>query len=199
MPPDPRSSHPARPALAIAAALAVLAMAVGTAACSNGSGGSATSSSGRRRGSGSSSSAASTTTLPPRPTTTTTHAPTPSQAEEGARAAKALRAAAVAVMIPVWRDDPGHRGQRDATVGAFTALGGEIDDGVRFPPGTTDFSSTVATLEGKIRMARGMNQQPLALYLVGGSDTDGLVAALRASPDLTGVLLFDSDGTRLGG
>lgn len=120
-------------------------------------------------------------------------------AREAAAAAQAMREAAVAVMIPVWRDDPGQRGQRDATLGAFDALGGETDDGVRFPPGTVNFTSTVATLAGKVRMARGMGQQPLAIYVVGGSDTDALVAALRASPDLAGVLLFDSDGSRLDG
>ncbi len=183
----------------VAVLAAVTAVATLGAGCSGGSDGSATSTSRERGGSGSSSTGAATTTLPPRPTTTTTRAPTPSQAATGGRAAEALKGAAVAVMIPVWRDDPGHRGQRDATVGAFTALGGEVDDGVRFPPGTTDFASTVATLEGKVRMARGMGQRPLAVYVVGGSDTDGVVAALRASPDLGGVLLFDSDGARLDG
>lgn len=200
-PPDPsRASRRAgtRPRVgAPAVALALVLVLAGAAGCSDGSGSSSTSTTGARGGSGRAASTA--TSSPPRPTTTTTGKPTPSQAREAAAAAQAMREAAVAVMIPVWRDDPGQRGQRDATLGAFDALGGETDDGVRFPPGTVNFTSTVATLAGKVRMARGMGQQPLAIYVVGGSDTDALVAALRASPDLAGVLLFDSDGSRLDG
>lgn len=197
----PRTCRARRRALALVVAGGLAVASAAVAGCSDGSGGSTSSTArtGTDGSSGTGGRGTTTTTLPPRPTTTTTHKPTPSQLEEAARAANALRGAAVAVMIPVWRDDPGQRGQRDATVGAFEALGGETDDGVRFPPGTVDFTSTVDSLVGKVRMARGMGQRPLALYLVAGSDTDALVEALRASPDLTGVMLFDSDGSRLDG
>ncbi|GEM_PF-7130550 len=202
-PPDPspesrRSGTPTRAgASALTLVAALVFVLVGAAGCSDGSGSRSPSTSGAPGSSGRAGSPP--TTLAPRATTTTTGKPTPSQAREAAAAAQAMREAAVSVMIPVWRDDPGQRGQRDATLGAFAALGGETDDGVRFAPGTVNFTSTVATLAGKVRMARGMGQQPLAIYVVGGSDTDALVAALRASPDLAGVLLFDSDGSRLDG
>ena len=70
----------------------------------------------------------------------------PSGPYESLAIAKYLKEIGVTNLVPIWRDDAWGEGIINSLKSEIAATGGVMDEGVRYSPGTTEFSTEVAAL-----------------------------------------------------
>jgi|WetSurMetagenome_2_1015567.scaffolds.fasta_scaffold83195_2 branched-chain amino acid transport system substrate-binding protein len=104
----------------------------------------------------------------------------------------------IRAIIPLWRGDIWGDSLSNLTTAAFSARDGVALDGVRYHPGTTNFSTAVASLDvlaGKAIETYGAGQ--VGIYAVTFNEIGDIMSKAAASPNLSRVRWFGSDGNAL--
>ncbi|MFN3651383.1 MAG: ABC transporter substrate-binding protein [Armatimonadota bacterium] len=119
----------------------------------------------------------------------------PSDITMGQAIAALLAADGVDVIVPIWRGDSGNDGIVSSVTAAFTALGGEVREGVRYDPGTTDFTAAAAGLAALYEEVEAQEPGRIAVFYSGFDEAIQLFAAVQAHAALAGAAWYGSDGT----
>ncbi|HEV3135595.1 MAG TPA: ABC transporter substrate-binding protein [Acidimicrobiia bacterium] len=99
-------------------------------------------------------------------------------------------------IVPMWRNDRGNNGLADSVRAAATASGATVTDGVRYEPGTTDFSAALADLSTQVQAAVGSaGPDKVAVYLAGFEEVADVFTAARTVTGLDGVPWYGGDGS----
>jgi branched-chain amino acid transport system substrate-binding protein len=119
----------------------------------------------------------------------------PDDVQEGAAIAALLWHDGVRTIVGATRDDPGNQGLQTSTRAAFEARGGAVADGFVYPPGTTDFSATLAALEARVADAiADADPSSVAVYLTAFDEAAMLFAQATPRQLLRDVRWYGSDG-----
>ena len=120
----------------------------------------------------------------------------PDDAEEGAAMVELLREEGIQTVVPLWRQDAGNQGLHDAIERLFTEAGGTVTGGASYAPGTTDFSTQLATVKSEIQAAVAQNgADHVAVYFAAFEESAvGIFAAASADPAFSQVRWYGGDG-----
>jgi len=120
----------------------------------------------------------------------------PDDAEEGAAMVKLLQEDGIQTVVPLWRTDAGNQGLHDAVERLFTAAGGTVTAGASYAPGTTDFSTQLATIKSEIQTAVAQGGAgTVAVYFAAFEESAvGIFAAASADPAFSQVRWYGGDG-----
>lgn len=113
---------------------------------------------------------------------------------QGLTMALLLRERHVNEIVPIWRGDIWGDGLLNATRGAFETRDGVVLDGVRFDPGTADFSLPVAELDLIASDAIGKyGADHVGIYLIGFEESAQILQKSSEKENLTRVCWFGCD------
>lgn len=120
----------------------------------------------------------------------------PDDGEEGVAVVKLLLADGIQTVVPLWRTDAGNQGLHDAVQRLFTAAGGTVTAGASYAPGTTDFTSQLATIKSEIDAAVAQGGAgTVAVYFAAFEESAvGIFAAANADPAFSQVRWYGGDG-----
>jgi branched-chain amino acid transport system substrate-binding protein len=101
----------------------------------------------------------------------------------------------IRAVIPIWRGDVWGEGLSAAIKDRFDRLGGRVLEGVRFAPGTSDFTAEVETLAARVTQATAIyNTTSVAVALIGfDADAVRIAEQARGYPALSSVRWYGSD------
>jgi len=120
----------------------------------------------------------------------------PDDGQEGVAMVKLLLADGIQTVVPLWRTDAGNQGLHDAVERLFTAAGGTVTAGASYAPGTTDFTSQLATVKSEIDAAVAAGGAgTVAVYFAAFEESAvGIFAAANADPAFSQVRWYGGDG-----
>lgn len=75
----------------------------------------------------------------------------PDDATQGHVLARLIHDKGITNIVPIWRGDAWGDGLKDVFTKEFRALGGNVDEGIRYNPDSAEFSSSVSLLAAKIQ------------------------------------------------
>lgn len=120
----------------------------------------------------------------------------PSDERQAAAIARLARGDGTQVVVPMWRADVFGDGISALLRQHFRDLGGFVAPGVRFDPGSADFSADLAALAAQVQQAHAGG--PVAVVFFGfGTDGAAVLAQATEFPGLGAVPWYGSDGTAL--
>ena len=104
----------------------------------------------------------------------------------------------IQAVIPVWRGDVWGESLSNLTTSAFSARGGTALDGVRYDPGTTDYTAAVKSLDVLTGAAiEKYGAGSVGVYAVTFNEIGDIMGAAAEAPNLSRVRWFGSDGNTL--
>lgn len=101
----------------------------------------------------------------------------------------------IRAMVPVWRGDLWGDGLENATASSFSAAGGHSLEGIRYLPETTDFNTTVNSLD--VLTGRAIDEYgagKVGVYAVSFSEVSEIMNRAEGKKNLSQVRWFGSDG-----
>ena len=99
-------------------------------------------------------------------------------------------------IVPIWRNDAGNQGLSDTVRSTGPTEGATVSEGVRYEPGTTDFTTALDTLTTQVNDAVAtVGNDHVAVYLAGFEETADVLAAAKANPALAAVAWYGGDGS----
>jgi branched-chain amino acid transport system substrate-binding protein len=121
---------------------------------------------------------------------------TPSDTLEAVALAGLMKADAMKIIIPLWRNDPGNIGLQTATRALF-ALTGSVKPGVQYAANQSDFASILATLKTQVQAAITENggTTGVAIAHAGFDEVVAIFKLAAADPVLSSVRWYGTDGT----
>jgi len=120
----------------------------------------------------------------------------PDDSEEGQAMITLLAEDGIQTVVPLWRDDAGNQGLHDAVAGLFPVVGGTVTGGVKYAPGTTDFTAQLQTIRSEVQKALTQNGSAgVAVYLAAFEESAVIFAQASADPVLSQVRWYGGDGT----
>ena len=122
----------------------------------------------------------------------------PDATHEVAAMAQLMQEDGVKVVVPLWRDDTGGNDYVAALRTGVEKYGEVVTEGVRYTPGTTDFSSTLTALAPQVRQAvEQYGATAVAVYVVPANEGGDILAQASSDPQLASVRWYGSTGTPL--
>ena len=118
----------------------------------------------------------------------------PAGAQEAPAVAKYLKEIGITNLVPIWRGDTWGDGLIEALESEIAATGGVMDEGVRYHPGSTEFSTEVSMLADRVGAnidEAGADRVAVAA-LAFGEIADIMQSASRHE-SLSGVLWYGTD------
>jgi branched-chain amino acid transport system substrate-binding protein len=104
----------------------------------------------------------------------------------------------VNVVVPLWRDDMWGNDHVATLRTNVEKYGGIVAEGVRYAPGTTDFSSALTALAPQVRQAVEQHGiRAVAVHVVGEDETRDILAQASSDSQLTSVRWYGSTPTPL--
>ena len=105
----------------------------------------------------------------------------------------------IEVLVPVWRGDAWGDGLEAAIRQHFTALGGTVDDGIRYNPESAEFSVSASLLSDRIAELSSERGAGKVAVLLASFESDGLqlMQAARQHENTTSVRWYGTDGSAL--
>ena len=102
-------------------------------------------------------------------------------------------------LIPVWRGDAWGDGLEAAIRDHFTALGGFVDDGIRYNPEAVEFSVAASLLSDRIEALSAEYGAENVAVLLGSFESDGIQIIQAAEPheNTSSVRWYGTDGNAL--
>ena len=102
-------------------------------------------------------------------------------------------------LIPVWRGDAWGDGLETAIRDHFTALGGFVDDGIRYNPEAVEFSVAASLLSDRIEALSAEYGAENVAVLLGSFESDGLqiIQAANQHENTSSVRWYGTDGNAL--
>ena len=124
---------------------------------------------------------------------------TPDDTHQAQAVARLMWQDRIRAVIPIWRGDVWGDGLSAALKESFDRLGGRVLDGLRFNPGTSDFTAEVETLAARVEQATAVySDSSVAVALIGfHADTVGIASQAEGYPALSTVRWYGSDVTAL--
>ena len=114
-------------------------------------------------------------------------------------AARLATSDGVQALIPVWRGDAWGDGLEAAIRDHFTALGGFVDEGIRYNPEAAEFSVAASLLSDRIGELSDEYGADKVAVLLGSFESDGLqfIQAADQHSNTTSVKWYGTDGNAL--
>ncbi len=121
---------------------------------------------------------------------------TPSDTLEAVALAGLMKADAMKVIIPLWRNDPGNVGLQTATRALFSSTG-SVKPGVQYAANQADFASILATLKTQVQaaIAETGGTETVAVAHAGFDEVVDIFKLAAADPVLSSVRWYGTDGT----
>jgi branched-chain amino acid transport system substrate-binding protein len=117
---------------------------------------------------------------------------------EGEAISALMYADGIRTMIPLWRDDAGNSGLRNATQSHFIKLGGKVHGGVQYGPSTADFAPVLTTLTGQVTEALSQNPgATVGIYLAAFDEVVAIFNLAKNNATLSSLRWYGSDGVAL--
>ncbi len=103
------------------------------------------------------------------------------------------------VLITIWRGDPWGDGLASTTKSIFKELGGIVDEGIRYPEDTADFSSFVESLANRVNsyLEQGYTTDDIAILLISFDEVQQIFQTASQYDILGEVKWYGTDGTAL--
>ena len=102
----------------------------------------------------------------------------------------------VNVVVPLWRDDVWGNEDVAALRTSVEKYGGIVAEGVRYEPGTTDFSSALTALTPQVHQAvEQYGARAAAVYVAGEDEVRDILAQASRDPQLASVQWYGSTAT----
>jgi branched-chain amino acid transport system substrate-binding protein len=99
-------------------------------------------------------------------------------------------------IVPMWRNDAGNQGLSDTVRSTGPTQGTTVTAGVRYEPGTTDFTTALDTLTTQVNDAVAtVGNDHVVVYLAGFEETAEILAAAKGIPALAAVSWYGGDGS----
>jgi branched-chain amino acid transport system substrate-binding protein len=121
---------------------------------------------------------------------------TPSDTLEAVALAGLMKADAMKIIIPLWRNDPGNIGLQTATRALFS-LTGSVKPGVQYAANQSEFASILATLKTQVQAAITENggTTGVAIAHAGFDEVVAIFKLAAVDPVLSSVRWYGTDGT----
>ena len=118
----------------------------------------------------------------------------PNEATQAPAIAKSLDELGITNIVPVWRGDAWGDGLQRETSAAFTAIGGAIDDGVRYNPEAIEFSAEMSVLADRVQgHIDEVGNDRVAVVLFTFSEATSIIQAADQYGPLSEVLWFSTN------
>lgn len=103
----------------------------------------------------------------------------------------------IKVIIPIYRGDVWGDGLYDSTRSSFESLGGVVDDGIRYSPEVTVFSSEASLLDSTLKkyLAEGYSYENIAVLMIGFSEVVHIFNFVNSYDELHKVRWYGSDAS----
>ena len=125
---------------------------------------------------------------------------TPSDSLEGVAISALMWDDGIRAVVPVWRDDAGNTGVKNAGRTAFLARGGAVLDGVSYAAPTRDFRNTAAGVRSQLQQAIARyGERKVAIHLAAFDEVVHLFAMAAGDSLLRSVKWYGSDGVARSG
>ena len=120
----------------------------------------------------------------------------PDDAQQGKALSLLFEREGIEAVVPIYRGDVWGDGVYESTRNSFEALGGVMDDGVRYSPEATAYSTEAALLSGLIDKYTGRYPaDKVAVLMIGFYETVRLLDSVASFDNLHDVRWFGSDGS----
>lgn len=120
----------------------------------------------------------------------------PDDTKQAAGIVTMLKYDSLSVMVPVYVNDLYGNGFIEQIKSGFVAQGGIVTTGISFAPGTTDFSTLIATLNTQVVQATGQyGADKVSVVMVTGEETVPIFQEARNYPALAAVQWIGTDGS----
>jgi branched-chain amino acid transport system substrate-binding protein len=120
----------------------------------------------------------------------------PDDTKQGKVIARLLETHGISVVIPIYRGDVWGDGLYESTLNSFTELGGVVDEGIRYSPESTVFSTEALVLSEKLSDYITMDEYSkdnVAILLIGFSEAVHILNTVNSYDELASVQWFGSD------
>ena len=121
----------------------------------------------------------------------------PDDTKQGSVLAKLLVHDQIQVLVPIYRGDVWGDGLYASTRSSFESYGGIVDEGIRYSPEVTVFSSEASLLTNTLQryLDDGYSQDEIAVLIIGFSEVAHLFNFADSYDVLKGVKWYGSDGS----
>ena len=121
----------------------------------------------------------------------------PDDTQQGTVIAKLLENNDIKVVIPIYRADVWGDGLYKSSKESFERLGGMVDDGIRYSPEITVFSTEANLLSELVKryMENGYDTSEIAILMISFSEAVHLLNSAASYDNLTDVVWFGSDAS----
>jgi len=115
-----------------------------------------------------------------------------------AATAQLMQADGVKVVVPLWRDDTGGNEYVATLRASVEKNSGIVAEGVRYAPGTTDFSRALTALSSQVRQAVDQHgATAVAVHVVGWDEVRNILAQASGDAQLASVRWYGGTPTPL--
>ena len=120
----------------------------------------------------------------------------PDDTQQGSVLAMLFEQKGIKAVIPVYRADVRGDGLYESTKTNFEALGGIMDEGIRYPPEASIYSTEASALSNLVnKYSKEYTADEIGVLVIGSSETVHLLNFVDEYEDLHNVRWFGSEGT----
>lgn len=120
----------------------------------------------------------------------------PDDTQQGRVIAAIMQETGIKAAIPVYRGDVWGDGLYDSTLESFTEIGGILDEGIRYSPDATDFSTEAKLLSDAVNEYTAQYAEgEVAVIIIGFSEVVHFLNSASTYDNLGSVIWFGSDGS----